>query len=198
MAFTDNFSGTSGDSLDSRTGWARVDGSANNGQINGSNQLKNTSTTDTAYQNANTGSANHYVQAVWLGTGTVGSFICVRITDKDNFIGFRFTADTAREIYKRVAGSFTNLLSSAGVGNGSTFKLVATGDSIELFRNGSSFGPITETAHNTVTYTGVCLRNTTNDPLIDDWESTGPPAATIAYSDTMIGGRLTKQARLAA
>jgi len=173
MPFTDDFTGTNGDALDARTGWTRVDGAANNAQINAANQLKATSATNTAYTCIDQADADHYTQSTWEAVSRA-SFVCVRLTNANNFIGVRPSGSPAKtQIYKRDTGSFTQLGP-----NGAT-TVVATdveyiegsGNNITAKLNGSTeVGPITETFSNTVTTQGLVVRESWN-PLIDDFEA---------------------------
>lgn len=174
MAFTDNFTGTSGDTLESRTGWTRVDGAAGAAQINASNQLKGTTGTNTAYTCTDQGSANHYTQfSVEVADGGNASFESIRTTDSNNFIGIRaYLATPKIQMYKRDTSSFTLL------GTGTTTVVVTDtayiegdGNDITAKLNGSTeVGPITETFNNTETLQGLVIR-AADDPLIDDFEA---------------------------
>lgn len=182
-AFTDNFTGTSGDTLESRAGWTRVDGAAGTGQINGSNQLKTVITGgDTAYRTPDTGSADHYAQADFVYSSSSAAFdypVCVRITNNANYIGFRLrdTVTTKRQLSKMVASSQTILASdNTDPGNG-TYKLKGSGNTITVDYNSVNVFSVTESFNNTVTFNGMCLRITGVDPLIDNWQSDANAAA---------------------
>lgn len=181
MPFTDAFTGTNGDDLEGRTGWTRVDGAAGAAEVNASNQLKFSSTTETAYTAPATGTGDHYAQADFLDFSHSFFPVCIRVTDKDNFIGLRLFGASEKQIYKRVSGTFTLLYSSAGVPAG-VYKLEGSGSSINLFRNGVDAGnPVaTDSAHSSVTTPGLVCRSGTADPVIDDWESTSAAAGGTA------------------
>lgn len=177
-AFTDNFTGTSGDTLESRTGWTRVGGAAGACQINGSNQLGYpAAVADTLYRPPDTGSADHYGQADTAYAASLAAFcfpICVRATDASNYIGFRLrnTGTTMRNISKDVAGTFTVIASdNTDPGNG-TYKLKASGNTITLDFNGVNVFTVTESAFNTITFPGIAVRASPAIPaMIDNWQS---------------------------
>jgi len=173
MAFTDNFTGTSGDILESRTGWTRVDGAAGAAQINAGNQLKTVSATNTAYTCTDQASADHYTQSTWEAVGRA-SFTSIRTTNSNNFIGVRPSGSPAKtQIFKRDTGSFTQLGSngSTTVVATDTLYIEGSGNSITAKLSGSTeVGPITETFGNTVTTQGLVVREIWN-PYWDDFEA---------------------------
>lgn len=180
--FTDSFTGTDGDDLEGRTGWTRVDGVAGAAEINASNQLKFSTTTDSAYTAPDAGTADHYAQAEYLFDPAVVSNtsffpVCVRLTDKDNFIGLRILSSggAKRQLFKRVSGTLTMLYEDAINATPRIFKLECSGNDIYGYRDGGAMNgglPLaTTTDHNTVQTPGLVVRITTRDPCIDDWES---------------------------
>lgn len=174
MAFTDNFTGTSGDNLEGRSGWTRVDGAAGAAQINASNQLKGTTGTNTAYTCTDQGSANHYTQyVVKVADGGNASFESIRTTDSNNFIGIRAYLSTPKiQMYKRDTGSFSLLgTGTTTVAVDDTAYIEGDGNNITAKLNGSTeVGPVTETFNNTETAQGLVIR-AVDDPLIDDFEA---------------------------
>lgn len=186
MAFTDDFTGTSGDTLESRTGWTLADGVAGAAQINASNQLKFTSTTDTAYTAPDTGTPDHYAQAEILQpVSTKGYFpVCIRVTDSNNFIGLRLY--NGREIYERVGGTFSRIYVTPGDPTPRIYRLEASGEDITYLRDGSSAGVVATTPNNsTATTPGIVARSHIDDPALDNWESTDAAAGGTTYFETI-------------
>jgi hypothetical protein len=176
MAFTDDFTGSENQELEARTGWTKPAGTRY-ARINASNQLKAVpnGSVDAHFVCTDQGSANHYTQAdVHIGNGTNNSFLTIRMTDADNFIGVRLYT-TGWQLYKRVAGTFTQLgatyIDTSTPGD--TIKLEGDGNSINVYLNTALIiGPETETFNNTETSQGLVVRDTlTKDPWIDNFEA---------------------------
>lgn len=150
--------------------WTRVGGVAGAAAIR-SNEVAFLSTTETVYLCPDLGSADHFTQIERRTSAISGYFdCCVRITDTDNFIGVR-KGDPEWELFKRVAGTFTQLGTSAqGSAIGDVVRLEANGDQLNVFRNENLIiGPITETDHQAVTRQGFIVRNTLANPAIDNF-----------------------------
>jgi hypothetical protein len=89
VAFTDDFTGTANQNLGDRGGWTFIEGTTSSAQINEANQLKS-STAQSSFKCTDQGSANHYTQSLWKTTlASSTPFIVIRLTDSNNFIGFR-------------------------------------------------------------------------------------------------------------
>ena len=173
MSFTDDFTGTSGDYLESRTGWTLVDGAAGAAQINASNQLKNTSTQSVgSYACTDQGSSDHYTQVDSYDTGNAFP-AAVRMTDGNNGIIARY-GTFQWQLFKRVSGSFTSLGTyTVSHTPGDTLYLEAdSSDNITVKINGTArIGPVSETFNNTETQQGLYPRSSTADPWIDNFEA---------------------------
>jgi hypothetical protein len=177
MAFTDTFTEGSDTNLESHTpsggtAWTRVDGAAGAAVVNAANDaLHAASATNTMYRCDDQGSADQYVQYKVSSLNDNVSFVCNRATDANNFIGVRVNA-TKIELFKRVTGTFTQL----GVDGTTTvvvtdvIKLESEGDDHRVYINGNLEITRTDTAHNTVTRQGVCIRGTQGH-WIDDFEA---------------------------
>lgn len=184
MAFTESFTAAIFTNLESLSGWTRGSGTAGDAYVN-SNRLVNAHSggADAYYVCTSQGSADHFTQAAVHGSG--GGFICVRLTDANNFIGFRHDASTgAWQVYKRVAGAFTQLGSdyTAALVAGDVGKLDANGDTIIFTVNGTQRclgSGITETFNNTEVRQGVVARGTNSSPWIDDFVAQGPAVAPV-------------------
>jgi hypothetical protein len=172
VAFTDDFTGTDGTNLNSRSGWTLIDGVATSAQINASNELK-CSADQSSFKCTDQGSANHYTQAIWRATSTsAASFVVIRLTNASNFIGIRNNSNTW-QLYKRVAGTFTLLGSYASTPSGSNVIYIeGNSNSITVKVDGTTrIGPITETFNNTVTVQGLVPRSFALNPWIDDFDA---------------------------
>ena len=180
MAFTDDFNRANED-LETSANWTRVDGVAGALKVI-SNQCGEGSGGDAAYLCPDQSDADHYTQAVLNGaSGPASSFpVCVRVTDKDNWIGVRYSTG-GMELYKRVAGTFTSLDTSTHTHSaGDVWYLEASGNNIVGKLNGTTVVSATETDHNTVTRQGIINRGVEN-PLVDDFEAgalVSPPVIT--------------------
>lgn len=177
MAFVDDFTnGTgSGQNLNARTGWTLTDGTAANAYVSaGGTALNSNPAGEAGYTCTSQGSANHYTEAVVLGQE---GFVCIRMTDSQNFIGFRHNG-SAWQVYKRVGGTFTQLGSdfSAASPSGETCRLTANGSAITFTINGvlRCLGAgVTETDHSTVQTQGVVSRNIAVIPWLDSFTASG-------------------------
>lgn len=100
--------------------------------------------------------------------------VCARLTDaSNNLIGIRSGASDYR-IYKRVAGSFTQLGSTVAVtsANGDVMKFTANGSSLTLYQNGVSKVTATDSFNNTATKHGL-RSNADTTTRFDDFSITG-------------------------
>jgi hypothetical protein len=141
-AFTDTFAGVNGTQLDSdgsSPAWAHDAGSsASATTVDGSNRVKGSVGTGGELA-PSAGSADHYAQFTVANT-SMASFICVRMTDSNNYIGFRITGGNY-EIWQRLTGTFTSLKSVSFATAGVT--PVAGTTLIKLGVSGSGPGAIT-------------------------------------------------------
>ncbi|MCF6216838.1 MAG: hypothetical protein L3J58_11795 [Emcibacter sp.] len=174
--FTDDFTGTDGDNLESRTGWTRLGGVAGAAEINGANQLKFSSTTATAYIAPAASDENHFAQAVRRYTGAGDPFFfpwAICVGDMDNFIGCRFPNTTIIQLFKRIGGSFTLLDSMTTTSTvGDTIKIERSGTAITVFVNAVSELTGTVGASELLNNNpGMVVRNNIVNPVIDDWVS---------------------------
>jgi hypothetical protein len=150
---------------DTGTGWTRVDGVDNAAFVRASDdRLLSNNATNTLYICDDQGSADQYHE--WVFNVINASFVVNRATDSNNFIGSRAQNTPAKlQIFKRVTGTFTQLGSNGAttIVAGDTARLESdSADAHELYLNGASqVGPVTDTAHNTVTRQGVVGRSTT-------------------------------------
>ncbi len=193
MAFTDDFTGTDGQYLENRSGWARVDGVTGALQVNANNQLKCTSATSTAYQCTDQGSANHYVQATLVATdASFGQFVANRLSSNSAYIGFRQNGGKW-QIYKQDSG-FTLLAetSSPTPADGDVGNLESdSNDDHKLYINGSGTASLTasgESFNNTETRQGLVGRFGNENPLFGDFEAgtlSVPVAATVGTSSRL-------------
>jgi hypothetical protein len=190
MAFTDNFSGESGDvELSSHTpsggtAWTRLGTSTTNPPMVGTGAvlLGSQPGINKSYVSDDQGSADHYVQFVWKATGTIAGFVCNRLVDVNNYFGVRVTSTSGGrlELQKNATG-FT-LLGSYVIGSiptNSTIRYEVEGDSHNVYLDGVlRIGPVTDATNNTETSQGVTGRTESgiNIAWLDDFEA-GPMAA---------------------
>ena len=190
MAFTDDFTGTSGDNLEDRTGWTLASGTAASAEINASNQLKTNGTGSTghSYQAPTAGSADHYAQCVYRGGSSGPLAPCVRVTDANNFCGIR-AEGTQYNLYQRVAAGFTSKGTySATPASGDVLKVEISGTTATFYLNGVSRITGTSISGSLTAQTpGLICRTTAVDPFIDDWESTQAGGPVISYFSALSG-----------
>lgn len=156
------------------TGWTRLTGNSGDINVDADGDLDFTAPVSDAAYGAEQGTAD-YDFAVTYATFAEGVFFpcCVRITDANNFIGARLNGGNL-QLFKRVTGTFTQLGSNVAVtgANGDTLKVTASGNTLNVYVNGVlKIGPITESAHNTVTKCGMVARSTAAANLISSAES---------------------------
>lgn len=165
--FADNFN-RANENLEASANWTLIDGLAGNISVS-SNHITcaQTSTADASYNCPNIGSDSMYVELDWnLTSGTPSMFFCGRHQDSNNFIGMRYNGPTnGVQIYKRVAGTFTNLGSHAGsITAGSTLRMEidGTANTVRGLVNGTQvIAPIDITGVLTgVTKAGLISRTT--------------------------------------
>lgn len=205
MAFLDDFFNASyPQQLDVRSGWTRVDGTAGDCYIGSANPglLAVNGTNETAYQCTSQESADHYTQAEMLSVGS--SFVCIRLTDSNNFIGFRHDGSNW-QVFKRVTGSFTQLGSdyAGAFSTGDVGKLSASGNTIVFTVNGVQRclgAGVTESFNNTEVRQGVVARALGINPWLDNFEAAASggggtdataPGATVIGTGTVSGGSAT-------
>lgn len=119
---TDNFERPN-ESLEANPNYTRIGGIAGGGLVE-SNVLKSNTTdlTGTGYQLPGVGSASQYVSGVFQSNGSL-SFLCVRMTDPNNWIGFRYY-NTVMEVYKKIGGgAMQNIATVTTTRDGSVFRL---------------------------------------------------------------------------
>ena len=175
MSFIDDFTNAGAQqNLSSRSGWSLADGTASDIYVPAAGtELHCAPTTETAVRCTDQGSADHYTEVVW--SGNCSGFICIRLTDSQNFIGFRNTG-TFWQVYKRVAGTFTSLGTdySAASSPGDVARMTGSGNTITFTVNGTPRvlgAGVTVTDHNTVTRQGVVARSDNATPWITNWEA---------------------------
>lgn len=173
MSFTDNFTNAGAQqALNARSGWTAVSGGDPSEVFvpSAGTNLHTNPSFNVAIRCTDQASANHLTRAAVLGAST--GFICVRLTDRDNFIGFRHDG-TSWQVYKRVAGTFTQLGTDYTVSltSGDIGELTANGDTLTFTVNSVQrcLGTgVTETFNNTETRQGVVARSSAT-PWIDDF-----------------------------
>ena len=112
--------------------------------------------------------ADGYAQADVL-TSSLNHGPALRISDGSNYYMLRRNTGSSNELYKRVAGSFTKLADwTLTTSPGDTFKLEATGTTLEGFVNGVSLGSTTDSAHSTGE---AGLYSTSTGREWDNWEA---------------------------
>ena len=198
MAFTDDFTGTSGDDLSTRTGWTKAtDGAVKisifTSGVEASVGSGGGGSGATVYTCTDQGGANQYTQQKVLNfSGKENNFLCVRLVDKDNFIAWRLfgTGGAGRRLSKKVSGTITDLITSQGVDD-EFVKVEADGNTIKLFEGGTGASPSwtqvgsdqTVSDHNTETTQGYVVEDTAGDAFYDDFEAgvlgAAPPAGDI-------------------
>lgn len=181
MAFTDTFTDTNGTALESHTpsggtAWTLVSGSAGSLKIN-TNQLQVQAATQCVYTCDNQGSTAPYVQAIQARTGNnlySNTFVCIRLQDGSNFVGFRQSAFSVIAMSKNVAGTVTDLVTTTPTA-GNTYKVSAPsagGSTVQFFENGTQVGTDQTVSNFTsVTAMGVVSADTQTNAPLDNFEA---------------------------
>jgi hypothetical protein len=183
VAFIDTFTVTTATDLeahtpDTGTGWTNVSASAGALFCHASTDTIRTlaGLTDGVYAPDDPGSANHYIQCnIGPVTVTPPNIICVRMVDKNNWVGFGRTGALSGQsaLYKNVAGTITSVATFTHLAN-ALVRLEANADDIEVLIDGVSQGVSTISDHNTETSVGLYVRTHSGTlNWIDNWES-GP------------------------
>ena len=176
MAFTDNFTGSSGERLYQRTGWNRVE-AQDTAAINASNQVKFDSVVDCTYQCTDQSDTAHYTQVARPHANGKNYWdCCIRLTNKSNWICARYAVAGSYQVYKNDAGSSTQIGSSysASASASDVFYLHCdSSDNIVFKLNGTErcTSSSNDTFNNTETRQGFFTRSNTQDPALDDWEA---------------------------
>lgn len=174
MAFTDAFTGTNGDSLGARSGWTVQGGNSGDFKVL-SNGLEPDSAGTCSILCTDQGSADCYVQAKLVTlTGLPNAFIACRLVDHNNAIGWRLfgSGGTGSRMGKIVSGVVTDLVTHQGAAN-DVYKVVCSGTTAQLFKNGVQQGTDQTVASSTETSQGVLTTaaQTATSTWIDDFEA---------------------------
>lgn len=151
----------------------------------------NTADGEGSLYSADIGSVDQVVSFVLKST-TANSFVVLRCTDRQNYVGVRASGANL-QIFRRVAGSFTQVYSAAHsiTANDVIEARVSSTQNIEVLRNGASLVSMSIGATLTGTRAGVHARQAVQNPFIDDFSAqplvasiTGTLAAVETGSDT--------------
>jgi len=205
VAFTDNFTESSDTALESHTpsggsSWTLVSGSSNSISVNAAGDLLRVNNIiDAVYTHDDQGSADQYIifRAKGLTTSYPNSYVCCRLVDNNNFIGWRLfgTASAGRRLSKNVAGVVTDLISSQGVDE-EFIKIEVDGTTAKFFEGGTGGTPswtqigIDQTYSENTTETSQGLRSSDSTSIdwIDDYEAGSLAAGgTTGKSNPMYG-----------
>lgn len=194
MAFYDDFVGTEGQKLHTRTGWTKF-GSGWDlfaPEINATNQLRAYSdTSDVALIGQDTGVTDHYVQAtVYTGFGWEAPYsgrmlLCVRAVDRSNgFYGVSYNLDEG--VWEFMESNSREATYSAPLVGGDVCRIEVEGTAARVYINGVLRMTHTMVYNLSNTRVGVLSRGTPgNDPVLDNYESgplsapVDPPTATV-------------------
>jgi len=214
MAFNDAFTGTAGQKIIARSGWAML-GSGSTGdnpEINaaGTRMASAASNGDAGMIGQDTGTTDHYVQAKlytgfqWGESGNL-PLLCVRTDSRNEGWGLMYRTSTSSwQIYKAGAGAGLRGSYAATFVDGDVVRLEAEGADIRFYLNGTL--RLTDpgvTDGLTQTGVGILVRNVASSvDIADDWESgalapadtTAPTltsAALDAISPTALNGSVT-------
>jgi hypothetical protein len=148
---TDSFNGGSSKTWNTVTGTWGVNG----------NQLYISSATSDDYIYVDSGVSDNYSVQVDISRVTNSEqWLVFRFADKNNFLMFGFPGTGAARLYRRVAGTFTSMITTSLTpiaGTIYTLKVQVSGSTITLYNGGTQIGTVTYTG--LTTNTGVGLRN---------------------------------------
>ena len=164
-----------------------------------SNQGRCVSSTAQSIAYTEASAANADVQVTLTTISTDIGVVC-RVVDSNNYILGTATGGSGYRLYKRVAGSFTQLGSTSVniPANGEVLKLTLNGSSLTLYSNGVSRVAATDSAHSTATKHGLRANSDTSSRF-DDFSVTDLSAggAAVSLLHGLIRSNLT-QGRLVA
>jgi hypothetical protein len=173
-SFSDNFTGTTGQALEGRTGWTLLSGTAASALLSATNSLRanNANAIGAAYLSPDLGSANHYVEAKFLAA-TTGPGLCLRMTDVNNLLMLRRNAGNL-EFLTRVGGTLTivGTYTPPGLSLTDVIRFEVNGSSVAVRQNGTL---LTVTGSQSVgavpssTRQGLVVRSAAVNPWIDDY-----------------------------
>jgi len=197
MAFNDNFTGTAGQKIIARSGWAML-GSGSTGdnpEINaaGTRMASAASNGDAGMVGQDVGSADHYVQVKlytgfqWGESGNL-PLLCVRTDSRNEGWGVLYRTSTSSwQIYKAGAGAGLRGSYAATFVDGDVIRLEAEGADIRFYLNGTlriSDPGVTDGL--TQTGVGILVRNVASSvDIADDWES-GALSATQTLTPSLL------------
>jgi hypothetical protein len=160
-------------------------------QVNGANQCEVvTGHPGGALQQASTGSADHYAQAI-LFTAVLGGYNiggpAVRMSSNGDCI-YANERLTQSRIFTAVNETLTSIGSSAtGIATGDTVRLEVSGTSLTMKVNGATTATATSSVNATEQAPGLFARANTLDPAFDTWESGDLGGAPAAAFIAMVG-----------
>lgn len=196
MTFTDNFTGTSGDLLDSRTGWSLVGSEgAYQAQIYTDGATLQCRTTGsgsgaTTYACTDQGTADHYVTYKRISfTSSSANEVCVRYVDGSNYLSHRLagTGSSGSRLSKVVSGTRTELIQVQGAAN-DVNKIECSGSDVSFFINGTQQGSTqTVTDHQSETTAALIFGTVAAVSFYDDYE-TGALGTTTPEDSAPLSG----------
>jgi hypothetical protein len=146
--------------------------------ISGNQAVMIQSSGSPSYTFLDVGTGNVDVSLRLVTQGTAGGLF-IRYTDTNNMIWIQSSFGTVT-VYRRQAGASTSILSCGTFANGDTIRVVATGSSITVYRNGTQVGTVTETFNQTATKVG--LSGGFNNNTVDDFSVTSAPSSALAFA----------------
>lgn len=187
--FRDDFTNSTGSTqyLPARSGWIRVAGAGADLDANvqaGATALKAFPVSgQTAFLCTDQAAADHYVEAAMLGA--CSSFVVLRATDIDNWVGFRLNDSGDFQVFKNTtAGGIVQLGTNfaSGGASGQVARLEIEGNTLRFTVNGTARcgSPWTVTENAGVTRAGVVTRSSGIDPWIDYFETGALSSGTSA------------------
>jgi hypothetical protein len=168
-----------------------------------SNQLRN-NTADavgSAYKSPDTGDLNQYVQFKALNvTALTGPFVCLRLADRNNFVGIRVGSSAfgggELEVYLRNSGTFTALYNSSASNEIAENDLMrfevsgtgVSGDAWRVYKNGALIRSGSNiVAAMTSTRQGLVARALAFQPWIDDYEAGALSVSDVITASAALG-----------
>lgn len=173
--FTDSFN-RADDNLEASANWTRVDGLAGSLAIRSNQVSAPTANVTGMYVSPDLGFADHYVEVTHTSNGSAGAgpFVCVRVTNGQNFIGVR-QSTTNYNVFKVVGNAFTllgNVAQTPAIGD--KVRLQVVGNTLTVTINGAAtFTSSTITDVPASTRTGLFARLQIRNPWLDDYTAGG-------------------------
>lgn len=126
----------------------------------------------TIYVGPDPGTTDHFAEVTINSVVSLtGMNVAIRLSPTGDYVGFRERGTTGYQVYQSLNGTLTLLGTAGSVTAGDVMRLVAIGDQVALYKNGTLIsGPFT-TAVLSGTRQGMIVRGDSVQNIHDNWRS---------------------------